>query len=64
LPSRHREEIRDNTERIAQENGIEIEFIRKIKAFRKEARIKEIIAKRLCADNSWPQIDMRGRILL
>jgi len=46
LPSRYREEIRDNTERIAQENGIEIEFIRKIKAFRKEARIKEIIEKR------------------
>jgi len=46
LPSRHRAEIRDNTERIAQENGIEIEFIRKIKAFRKEARIKEIIEKR------------------
>ena len=41
-----REEVRENAERIAKENGVEIEFIRKIKAFRKEARIKEIIEKR------------------
>jgi len=41
-----REEVRENAERIAKENGVEIEFIRKIKAFRKEARIKEIIQKR------------------
>ena len=41
-----REEIRENTERILQENGIEIEFIRKLKEFRKEKRIKDIIKKR------------------
>jgi hypothetical protein len=41
-----RDEIRANSERLAQENGIEIEFIRRAKAFRKEDRIKEIIAGR------------------
>jgi hypothetical protein len=40
------EKIRENTERIAKENGIEIEFIRKLGAFRKEARIKDIIKER------------------
>jgi len=38
-----REEIRSNAERLAEENGIEIEFIRKIKSFRKEERIKDIL---------------------
>jgi hypothetical protein len=41
-----REEIRQNAEKIAKENGIEIEFIHKLKAFRKEVRIKEILQKR------------------
>lgn len=41
-----REEIRQNAEQIAKENGIEIEFIRKIKAFRKDDRIKEILQER------------------
>jgi len=41
-----REEIRRNAERIAAENGIEIEFIRKIKAFRKENRIQTILKQR------------------
>jgi hypothetical protein len=41
-----REEIRANTERIAAENKIEIEFIRKVKSFRKEDRIQAIIKKR------------------
>jgi hypothetical protein len=41
-----REEIRTNADRIATENGIEIEFIRKIKDFRKEDRIQAILAKR------------------
>jgi hypothetical protein len=41
-----REELRENTERLAKENGVEIEFIRKMKRFRKEDRIKEIIAQR------------------
>ena len=40
-----REEIRANAERLAQEHGVEIAFIRR-KDFRKESRIKEIIAKR------------------
>ena len=40
-----REEIRQNAEQIAKENSVEIEFIRKIKAFRKDDRIKEDIAK-------------------
>ena len=40
-----RNELRDNAERIAKENGVEIEFIRK-KNFRKEKKIKEILKKR------------------
>ncbi|MHB1420403.1 MAG: MarR family transcriptional regulator, partial [Bacillota bacterium] len=41
-----REEIRQNAEQIAKENSIEIEFIKKIKAFRKDDRIKEILQER------------------
>lgn len=41
-----RDEVRENAERIASENGIEIEFIRSKGAFRKEARIQEILARR------------------
>lgn len=41
-----REGIRENAERIAKENGLAIEFIRKIKAFRKEERIKDILKER------------------
>ena len=41
-----REEMRENAERVAAEAGLQIEFIRKLKAFRKEARIKEILAER------------------
>lgn len=41
-----RDEIRQNTERLAAEHGLEIEFIRSAKAFRKEERIREIIAAR------------------
>jgi hypothetical protein len=40
-----RDEIRLNAERLARENGLEIDFIRKAD-FRKEQRVKEIIAKR------------------
>ncbi|MBI1745456.1 MAG: MarR family transcriptional regulator [Acidobacteria bacterium] len=40
------EVIRANALRVAQEAGLKIEFIRKSKAFRKEARIKEIIRER------------------
>ncbi len=41
-----REEIRSHAEAIARENDLKIEFIRKIKAFRKEERIKEILKER------------------
>jgi hypothetical protein len=41
-----RDAIRDNAERVARENGLTIEFIRKIGAFRKEDRIQEILAER------------------
>ena len=41
-----REELRENAERLAAEAGLQIEFIRKLKAFRKEARIKKILAER------------------
>lgn len=40
------EGIRKNAEQIAQENGIEMEFIRKAGAFRKDDRIAEIIRER------------------
>ncbi len=40
-----REEIRANAEKIAHDNGLKIEFIRK-KNFRKEDRISDIIAQR------------------
>jgi hypothetical protein len=41
-----RGELRENAERIAKENGLEIEFIRKINAFRKDDRIQSIIEGR------------------
>jgi hypothetical protein len=41
-----REAIRANAEAVAEENGVEIEFIRKHKAFRKEDRIREILEAR------------------
>ena len=39
------EQVRSNAQRIADENGIDIEFIRKLRAFRKDDRIQEIIRK-------------------
>lgn len=39
------EQVRQNAERIAAENGIEIEFIRKLHAFRKDDRIQKIISE-------------------
>ena len=39
------EQVRANAQRIADEHGIEIEFIRKLRAFRKDDRIQEIIEK-------------------
>lgn len=41
-----RDQLRNNAERLASEAGLEIEFIRRLKAFRKEQRVKEIIAER------------------
>jgi len=41
-----RESIRANAETIAKENGVEIEFVRKSKHFRKEKRIKKILKER------------------
>jgi len=40
-----RNEIRENAGRIAEENGLEIEFIRSVDSFRKEDRIKEALQK-------------------
>ena len=41
-----REELRHNAERLAAEAGLKIEHIRRYQAFRKEARIKAILAER------------------
>lgn len=41
-----RDEIRTHAERLAQENGLDIEHIRRIKAFRKEDRVQAILAER------------------
>jgi hypothetical protein len=41
-----REELREHAEHIAKENGLDIEFIRKTEAFRKDDRITAIIEKR------------------
>jgi hypothetical protein len=41
-----RDEVRANAERMAAEAGLEIEFIRKFKAFRKEDRVQAILAER------------------
>jgi hypothetical protein len=41
-----REEVRVNAERLAAEAGLQIEFIRKLKAFRKEDRVQSILAAR------------------
>lgn len=39
------EQVRQNAEKIAQENGIEIEFIWKLHAFRKDDHIQKIISE-------------------
>src|SRR5258708_1140646 len=41
-----RDAIRQNAEHLAAENGIEIEFVRSKKSFRKEDRVKQILDKR------------------
>jgi hypothetical protein len=44
--SKLRDDIISNTQRIAREQGVAVEFIRKVKAFRKEERIKAILKQR------------------
>lgn len=41
-----RDEIRNHAEQVAAEAGVEIEFVRSHKAFRKEQRIKDVLDKR------------------
>jgi hypothetical protein len=41
-----RSQLRQNAERIAVEAGLQIEFIRELKAFRQQAHIKAILAER------------------
>ena len=41
-----REAIRENAERVARENGIQIEFVRSRKSYRKEDRVQEIVKQR------------------
>src|SRR5712692_8030621 len=41
-----RDALRENMERIAAEHGIEIEFVRSRKSFRKEDRVKAVLEKR------------------
>ena len=43
-----RDELRNHAEQLASEAGIEIEFIRRHKAFRKEDRIKVRIPRQAC----------------
>jgi hypothetical protein len=37
---------RENAERLAAENGLEIEFIRRPKSFRQEDKIQQVLEKR------------------
>ena len=55
-----RDIIRDNADAIAQENGLEIEFIRKSKGFRKEKRIQKILRTRGHHPGLVPEIRGRG----
>jgi len=41
-----RDQVRENAERIAQDQGLQIEFIRSAGAFRKEARVQQILSER------------------
>src|ERR1051325_4775502 len=43
---RMREALRQNMERLAADNAMEIEFVRSRKSFRKENRVKEVLEKR------------------
>jgi hypothetical protein len=41
-----RDDLRANAEKVAKDNGLEIEFIRRARSFRKEERVREILGKR------------------
>lgn len=41
-----RDQLRENAERLAAENGLTIEFIRRTKSFRKENRVQEMLRQR------------------
>ena len=41
-----RDELRENAERLAAENGLSIEFIRRTKSFRKEEKVQQILRQR------------------
>ena len=41
-----RDQLRENAERLAAENGLEIEFIRRTKSFRKEEKVRQILRQR------------------
>ena len=41
-----RDQLRENAERLAAENGLTIEFIRRTKSFRKEDKVQEILRRR------------------
>jgi hypothetical protein len=41
-----RDQLRDNAERLAAENGLTIEFIRRTKSFRKEDKVREVLRQR------------------
>ena len=41
-----RDQLRGHAERVAREHGLTIDFIRKLKAFRKEDRVQAILAQR------------------
>src|SRR5437016_9870789 len=42
-----RDQLRENAERLAVENSLSIEFIRRTKSFRKEEKVQQILRARL-----------------
>jgi len=59
-----RDEVRANAERLAAEAGLEIEFIRKLKAFRKEARVQSILSRAWPSPRSGPYLLRHGGVFL
>ena len=52
-----RETLRKNAERLAAENGLEMEFIHRPKSFRKDEKIHQVLKNR---DRSQPGVDFLG----